>query len=163
MSLIKIDGKNESTRIIHRDTVHLDKRLADDTEQLEARRQELDKTAPDENYRGSDASLPANQQHDYDPSALARKKNFDQKIYLFPPEFNALREELETNYPVFFTSVNPELGYSPAWAMIHNAPNFIGMLNGACDTDVQLDTENVSGTCKIFLNRLRALRGVSPL
>jgi len=161
--IIKMDGEDESKRIIHKDTSGVAKTIAESNEELEARRQELDKTAPSWENRGSDAKLPEQNRHSVDLSALAPKKNFDQKIYLFPEEFNALRRELEQYWPAFFTSVNPEFGYSPAWAMVHNGPQFIGLMNGALDMDLQLDTENIAGICKAYLNKMRAMRGVSPI
>lgn len=153
MSIIKITDKYTA----------VSNRRKHDNEEFIDRQEQLEKTAPDSDVRGSDASLPVNQQHSYTADPLAKKKNFDQKLYFFPPEFSALREELEQHYPVFFTRVNPETGMAPANAMVFDAPQFIGLMNGALDLDMQLDTENVAGICKIFLNKLRIMRGVSPL
>lgn len=158
-----MDGEDEHKRLIHKDMSGVVERIRADAEEVEARRQMLDKTAPSFNNAGSDAKLSAINRHSFSEAPLQPKKNLDQKIYLFPEEFNALRRELEENWPTFFTSVNPEFGFSPAWAMVHNGPQFIGLMNGALDTDVQLDTENIAGTCKIFLNKFRAMRGVSPI
>lgn len=161
--VIKIDGEDESKRLIHKDTSGVAKTIAEGNEEVEARRQALDKTAPSIEHRGSDASLPAHNRHIVDLSVLAPKKNFDQKIYYFPEEFNALRRELEQYWPAFFGTINPEFGFSPAWAMVHNGPQFIGLMNGALDMDMQLDTENIAGICKAYLNKMRAMRGVSPI
>ena len=121
------------------------------------------KIAASEHERGilaPDAALPKNQQHDLDNS---KQKNFDQKIYLFPESFNALRRELEENWPALFHTVNPETGMSLAVAMVFDASQFIGTLNGALDLAEQYDTGNVDGICKKFLNELRAKRGLSRL
>lgn len=161
--VIKIDGEDESKRLNHKDTSGVAKTIAESAEEVEARRQVLDKTAPSWENRGSDAKLPAHQRHEVNESPLAPKKHISEKIYYFPEEFNALRRELEDFWPAFFTHINPEFGFSPAWAMVHNGPQFIGLMNGALDMDVQLDTENIAATCKAYLNKLRAMRGVSPI
>ncbi len=106
-----------------------------------------------------DQLLPSHQRN----SESKKSDHISNKIYLFPESFNALRRELEENYPTFFNSVNPEIGVSPAWAMVLNAPAFVGMCNGALDFVVQFDSENVDGICKKFLNGFRKLRGVSAL
>lgn len=106
-----------------------------------------------------DQLLPGNQKNDLLPA----NAEFSRKIYLFPESYNALRRELEENYENFFTLVNPEIGMSPAQAMVFNAPAFLGMCNGALDTVIQYDSENVDGICKKLLNGFRNLRGVSPL
>jgi hypothetical protein len=124
------------------------------------------KIANSEHDRGilaPDAALPKISQHEYAGDEEAKKKNFDQKIYLFPPEYNALRRELEDHWPNLFNSVDPSTGTSLAWDMVFSAENFIGKMNGALDLAEQYDTGNVAGICKSFLNALRVKRGVSRL
>lgn len=161
--IIKIDGKSEAESKLHKDTTQVDKTLRESDEQFLQRQQELEATAPKDGDAGSDAALPANQQHNYSEDPLKKKKNFDEKVYLFPEEFNALRRELEENWLTFFVTVNPELRVSPAWAMVHDAPKFLGLMNGALDMDMQLDTGNVAGVCLKYLNKLRSMRGVSSV
>jgi hypothetical protein len=87
----------------------------------------------------------------------------DQKVYFFPPEFHALREELQGNWREFFETINPITGTSPAHCMVFDAPQFIGYCNGATGLTVQLDTGDVAGTCKTFLNAFRKMRGVGAI
>lgn len=162
-NLIKIDGEDESSRKIHKDDSALQAALRGEEEDILARQKHLHDTAPDENAPAPDSVLAANQQHNVQQNVWEKARNFDQKVYYFPEEFNALRQELEENYPTFYESINPEIGLSPAYAMVFNAPAFIGMMNGALDMDIQFDSGAVAQTCKQFLNRLRAMRGVGPL
>lgn len=106
-----------------------------------------------------DQALPMQNRTEFLPA----NAEFSKKIYLFPEEFNALRRELEENYQNFFLSVNPDVGMSPAQAMVFDAPKFLGMCNGALDTVIQFDSENVAGICGELLNGFRKLRGVSPI
>jgi hypothetical protein len=137
----------------------LEKRLKEENEQLAGREKQLEATRPDSSHAGADISLPANQQD----KRVADNAAFDKKIYLFPEEFNALRRELEENWPHFFTSVNPLDGTSPAWCMVFNAPQFVGYCNGATGLDLQFDSNNVAGICKAFLNAFRKMRGISSI
>lgn len=135
------------------------KRLREANEEFLERQAQLEKEAINPEGRGADANLPDNQQN----KPAAAGAHFSEKLYYFPPEFNALRQELEDHFRNFFHSVNPEMGTSPAYAMVFDAPKFVGMCNGALDMDVAFDSENVAGTCKRFLNGFRKLRGLSPL
>lgn len=150
--------------IITDPTKGVNKSLAEEEEDINARRQRLERSAPNMDAPGRDTyTLPANQRHSYVDDATSKRRSFDQKVYLFPESFNALRRELQENYKNFFESVNPEVGVSPAWAMVHDAAQFIGLMNGAFDCVEQMDSENVDGICKVFLNAARKKRGVSPL
>lgn len=133
--------------------------LNESNEEYEARRKQLDATAPDLEHRGADIILPAHMQN----KAAPKGAHFSEKVYFFPPSFNALREELETNYPTWFNTVVPGFGISPAYAMVYNAPQFVGFCNGAVDSDIQFDSEDVAGICHRLLNRFRAMRGASPI
>lgn len=113
----------------------------------------------DDNSVAPDAALPENQQN----IALPDNAEFSKKIYLFPEEYNALRRELHDNWQNFFYAVNPAFGFSPAWAMVYDAPHFVGFCNDALDMVVQFDSADVAGTCKKFLNGFRNKRGISSL
>lgn len=161
MSIIKIDGEDESKRKFHIDMSQLDKAVAQEEEETLVRQARLANSAPDQNRAGSDFLLPAHQRNA--PVTQEKQKEFNQKIYLFPESFNALRRELEDNWREWFTAIQPEFGMSPAYAMVFNAPQFVGMCNGATDEVVQFDSDAVEATCKTFLNAFRKKRGVSPL
>ena len=90
----------------------------------------------------------------YDP-ATASKKNFDEKIYMFPESFNALRVELMHYWPHLWQHVG--------WVMANNAQEFVIRMNDALDMRLQFDTAKVDSICKQFLNKLRSVRGVSKI
>ena len=136
-------------------------RAADD--ELAARQEELQRAQHSGEVVGGDRKLDSSQQHNWDGDAAARKKNFDQKVYYFPESFNALRREMEQYWPTLFTAVNPEIGKSIAYCMVFDAPQFVALMNEALDLTVQMDSDNVDGICKQFLDALRVLRGVSRL
>lgn len=108
---------------------------------------------------GSDTKLPGHQQN----KAARDGAHFSEKVYLFPESFNALRRELEENWQTFFIEVNMDVGLSPAYAMVFDAPKFVGMCNGFFDLMIQFDSESVDGICKEILDAARKKRGVSPL
>lgn len=112
---------------------------------------------------GGDIILPPHMRHTYTGEGDAKKKNFDQKIYLFPQSFNALRRFMEENYPVFFNTVNPDTGVSTAYCMVNDAPQFIGLMNGAFDLAEQMDSDDIEGICKRFLDAARIKKGLSRL
>lgn len=86
----------------------------------------------------------------------ARKNaNVDEKVYLFPDSFNALRTELDTYWPTLFARV----GY----VMAFDAIAFIEMMDGALDTKTTFDSAKVDAISKKYLNLLRNKRGVSSL
>ena len=91
---------------------------------------------------------------DYDPAA-AEKKNFDEKIYMFPESFNALRVELLNYWPSLWQVVG--------WVMANNAQEFVIRMNDALSMNLQFDTAKVDAICKQYLNRLRKERGLSQL
>ena len=140
----------------------LEKAFFEEQERIDARQVELSKQYGEET-EGSDKKLDKQHQHDYAGEEAAKKKNFDQKIYMFPESFNALRKELYERWPTFFMTVNPETGTSLAHDMVNNAAQFIGTMNGALDLHVQFDSDNIDGICKEFLDALRVKRGLSRL
>lgn len=90
-----------------------------------------------------------------DQTVERQNSNFDQKIYMFPESYNALRKELIHEWPVYWVAVQ--------WHMAFDAAGFVSMMNVICDRNIQFDTQKVDATCKEFLNSLRKKRGVSPL
>jgi hypothetical protein len=104
-------------------------------------------------FKPLDTSLPSDaNQHDIADSS---KKNFDQKIYWFPESYNALRQELVTNWPNLWATVS--------WNMAYDANEFVQQMNAATGLKLQFDTGKVASICHAFLNELRRLRGLSPL
>lgn len=96
------------------------------------------------------------QHHDVSKSELFNanaKKNFDQKIYMFPESFNALRRELHDNWPNLWALV----GYRMAF----RADEFVEFMNGALDVKLVLDSDNVDFICSTYLRKLKQLRGLS--
>lgn len=89
--------------------------------------------------------------HSWDPVAAA-KKNFDEKIYMFPDSYNALRTELVENWDELWALVQ--------WRMAYRAEEFVELMNAACDLAVVFDTEAVDFICKTYLRRLQEMRGV---
>lgn len=90
--------------------------------------------------------------HHHDMEHQASSKNFDQKIYLFPESFNALRSELCQNWP--------ELWKLVGWPMAFAANIFIEQMNDALDLNVVLDSSKVDAICTEYLQALLKLRGV---
>lgn len=88
--------------------------------------------------------------HDYQPE---RKLNFDQKIYMFPESYNALRKELVQYWPNLWAVVS--------WRMAHRAEEFVEEMNKALDLAVVFDTEAVDFISQTFLTALRKKRGLS--
>lgn len=114
-----------------------------------------------------EANLPKQEVHDYS-SALpedigyqqqnkpAREgANFDEKIYMFPESYNALRRELHENYPNLFDIVGH--------AMAFDAVIFIELMDEALDMKTTWDSAKVGAICHRYWNELRAKRGLSRL
>ena len=85
--------------------------------------------------------------------AARENANTDEKVYMFPPSFNALRTELSDNWPELFSKVG--------WCMAFDAPVFIEMMDAALDTKTTFDTAKVNSICLKYLNKLRNKRGIS--
>ena len=153
MSIIIPDGKEHRIKT----AFELDKEATDE------RAARIAASEQEESIISPDRALAAPHQHNYVSDADSKRKNFDQKKYLFPESFNALRRELEANWPILFNEINPDTGTALCYDMVFNAPQFIGTLNGALDLTVQFDTGNIDNICKTFLNALRVKRGLSRL
>ena len=89
------------------------------------------------------------------PLADADKKHISEKFYLFPESYNALRRELYEHWPALWAGVS--------WTMAHKAEDFVATMNEALDLKVQFDGNKVGATCSLFLDELRAKRGLSRL
>lgn len=81
--------------------------------------------------------------------------NFDEKIYMMPESYNALRIELHDNWPNLWQLVGGPMAF--------DAVRFIEMMDDALDTKTTFDSAKVDGICKKYLDLLRALRGLAPL
>lgn len=138
---------------------------------------------PVTSYRDDDRSLPANMRH----NPVAENAHISQKVTMFPPSFLALQQELQMYHKPWFEAVHPDIEngtMSPAVAMVYAGHAFVMVMNhytrAAVDLDlpdateaelqaaadrqyIPFDTGNVSGICHQFLNRLRKMRGLSPL
>src|SRR6478752_2174354 len=83
------------------------------------------------------------------------KAHISKKVYMFPEAYNALRKELEDNFPHLYQYVGNDMAF--------NAQRFIHKMDEALDTVTQFDSGNVDGICKRFLDELRKKRGLKPL
>jgi trans-aconitate methyltransferase len=81
--------------------------------------------------------------------------HISEKTYWLPDSFNALRREMDENWPNLFKSVG--------WPMAFDAPTFIEMMDAALDTKTTFDTAKVDSICKKYLDLLRNKRGLSSL
>lgn len=129
-----------------------------------------------------DSSLPDGFKH----KPVDAKAHISQKAYFFPPAFNALREELQSNWRDWFETPHKDLPrmVSPAVAMVYYAQEFVLVMNqfvgrgvdldipDATEIELQMaadkqyvpfDSGNVNGICHTFLNDLRKMRGVSAI
>lgn len=86
--------------------------------------------------------------HDMDKSE--KTKNFDQKIYMFPPAFNALREELHNHWP--------HLWEVTSWYMANRPEEFCGIMNAATELRVIFDSGAVNWMCDQWLRKLQKMR-----
>jgi hypothetical protein len=114
---------------------------------LAEQQRQLDAFVPQKTDLASDAT-----QHDITGSD---KKNFDQKIYMFPESYNALRREIFENWPNLWVAVS--------WAMANRAEYFVEQMNDALDLKLQFDTGKVASICHTYLNALRNKRGLSSI
>jgi hypothetical protein len=78
------------------------------------------------------------------------KRNFDQKIYMFPESYNALRRELHEYWPHLWSYVS--------WAMANRAELFVERMNDALDLKVNFDSQKVDAICTIYLDALQTTR-----
>lgn len=112
------------------------------------------------------AALPKYEEHMYNAAPVDSEAgrmhaparagaNFDEKIYMLPESFNALRRELYDNWPALFEFVGH--------AMAFDAPRFLQLMDSALDTKTTFDSAKVDGISKKYLDLLRAKRGLRPL
>lgn len=85
----------------------------------------------------------------------SERKNFDEKIYMFPESYNALRRELYEEWPEIWPLVG--------WYMANNAQMFVNLMNEGTGLKLQFDTSKVESICLTYLNFLRNKRGVSNI
>lgn len=90
--------------------------------------------------------------HRHDLSTPEHKKNFDQKIFMFPESYNQLRAEISRNWPSLWALV--------AWRMAYKAEEFVEYMNDALEMRLVFDTEKVSWICEQYLKELHKRRGV---
>lgn len=81
--------------------------------------------------------------------------NFDEKVYLFPESYNALREEMMNYHPILWANVQ--------WYMAFDSITFVEKMDYYLDTKTTYDTQTVDGICKKYLDLLRNQRGISGL
>lgn len=91
----------------------------------------------------------------HDMSKDRTNEHISKKVYMFPESFNALRQEMEANYPNLWAFVGNDMAF--------NAQRFIHKMDEALDEVTQFDSGNVDGICKKYLDKLRAKRGLLPL
>lgn len=89
--------------------------------------------------------------HHHSMEVAANKKNFDQKVYMFPESYNQLRREMFENWQ---TSLWPQV----SWCMAYAANLFVERMNEFLDLKVQLDSDRVDYICTVYLNELRKRR-----
>lgn len=79
-----------------------------------------------------------------------KHKPFSDKIFMFPPEYNALRRELDIYWP--------QLWAITQWSMAYKAEDFVSVMNEALDMAIVFDTEKVAFICRSFLEELQRRR-----
>lgn len=141
-----------------------------------------------ESWKDSDAKLAPNQRH----NLVGDNAHISEKVLMFPPAFMALKRELEEHHREWFTTSHENLPWhwdmpvrmSPAIAMLFAGSEFCMVMNHYTraaidltlpDTSVSelqqaadkqyihFDSGRVDWICHQFLNRLRKMRGLSPL
>lgn len=85
----------------------------------------------------------------------AANAHISEKVYLFPESFNALRRELDENWP--------QLWVLAGYPMAFDAPRFLEIMDAALDTKTTFDSDKVDAISSKYLNLLRNKRGLSSL
>lgn len=85
----------------------------------------------------------------------ATGNDLQDKIYMFPESYNALRRELNDHYPHLFKRVGH--------AMAFDAVRFIELMDAALDVKTTWDSAKVGAICHRYWNELRAKRGLSKI
>lgn len=88
--------------------------------------------------------------HFHDMDKGEKTKNFDQKVFMFPPAFNALRAELHNNWPVLWQLCSYRMAYMPE--------EFAQIMNDATDLRVVFDSGAINWMCEKWLNALISKR-----
>ena len=101
------------------------------------------------------SSLPVDSEPGRMNKPAAKGANIDQKVYMFPESYNALRIEMHDNWPTLFQVVG--------WPMAFDSIMFIEMMDNALDCKTTFDSDKVSAICHKYLNLLRNKRGLSSL
>ena len=81
------------------------------------------------------------------------KKSGRDAIFLFPENYNLLRQELSTYWE---SSIWPVV----AWRMAYRPEEFVEEMNNFLGLRVEFDTEKVDFISKTYLDALRSKRGV---
>lgn len=89
-----------------------------------------------------------------DQNNVDKSLNFDEKVYMFPPAYNALRKELYENW-------QDTLWPLVAWRMAYRAEEFTSYMNAATGLSLAVDSDCVDWTCEQYLKRLKQMRGLS--
>lgn len=110
-----------------------------------------------------EANLPKQEVNDYsaalpvDTGPQQQNKpatgpDLQDKIYMFPESYNALRRELCDNYPHLFDIVGHVMAF--------DAITFIELMDAALDTKTTWDSAKVGAICHKYWNILRMERGL---
>lgn len=94
--------------------------------------------------------LPDSDTGPYKAKPAGDKPSFHDAVYMFPPSYNLLRQELVTHWPALWARVS--------WSMAFKAEEFVERMNDALNLKVQLDSEKVGATCQLYLDTLINLR-----
>ena len=101
------------------------------------------------------SALPVDSEAGRMHKPAAEGAHISEKVYMMPESYNALRRELNENWPTLFAQVG--------WCMAFDAVTFIEMMDGALDTKTTFDNDKVTAICHKYLNLLRNKRGLSDI
>lgn len=73
-----------------------------------------------------------------------------EKQYLFPREFNELRDKIYTEFPTLWKIVGG--------MMAHDHESFLEYMNAACDTNITAHTHSMEDSCVIWMKKLDLIR-----
>lgn len=99
--------------------------------------------------------------------------NFDQKLFMFPDEYNELRKELFTHWNPKETGEHPHHKQANVkwddprcgWALAFDAELFVEYMNSRLDNVFRVavitnsDDLRIANICSVFLKELRRRRG----
>lgn len=101
------------------------------------------------------SALPADNVPGRMHKPAAEGAHISDKVYLFPESFNALRIELNDNWPALWQRVG--------WCMAFDAITFVESMDAALDLHTTFDSAKVDAICARYLDALRNKRGLSSL